>query len=867
MNPRHRFPFKVLRRNLLRSLPSVGLLACALAANPCAAADSGPVVSVTGGSIQGRLLPEDRGAVFRGVPFAQPPIGNLRWREPMPVIPWQGVREAVEPGAPAMQPALGWNDSAAAICSEDCLYLDVWAPKAAARLPVMVWIHGGANVAGAGGFDPLFDGKALISHGVILVVVEYRLGVFGFLAHPELTRESPHHASGNYGILDQVAALQWVHDNIAAFGGDAGNVTIFGQSAGAMDILALMATPLSKGLFQRALSESGPLQKTTASLAEAEQAGATAVGKLGTRDLASLRSVPANDLLKTVTGVSGFTTDGWVFPVAPFDAWKAGREHAVPVIIGSNAVEFPFGGTSEELAKSISDFFGDLAPRALALYGLDGGGKPLADDPLYGNAADQWGSDLFRCLPVILGEWHAASGSPAWEYEFDRAIPPKPRTAHSAELPYVFANQMEAGNKWGGEFQEADHALSAVIQGYWTNFAKTGNPNGPGLPAWDRHDAAARKYIAFTTKAEVVQRENERGPASDLFREALSAPAPSPGAVGSQSVPASDPHFAYDGRFDFSDPASPAVIWEASTVGIDFTGDRLAVKFKGVTGQVFFNAAVDGASSVLALKEGAPEGTFPLAVKGPGPHHLVLFKRTEASAGTARFTGIEIAPGAQVSTPAAPFYRMKMEIYGDSITAGACDEDGDKDQWEDRSTHNAARSWAALTAAEFSADYRNISISGIGLAAGYDDVLMGQVWDRTYPEASSPRADLGKWTPDVVLVLLGDNDDSYPRSKGLPFPSNFQESYAALIHAIRGAYPRAHIVLMNGAMWAGTNSRELGAAWGSVVKRLESMDPAISNFTFVHWTMNHPRASDHRILADELDAWLGRQAFMGPPAR
>jgi para-nitrobenzyl esterase len=485
---------------------------------------SGPVVSVTGGSIRGRLLPEDRGAVYRGVPFAQPPVRELRWREPMPVVPWQGVRDADQPGAPAEQPSQGWNEKAAAASSEDCLYLDVWTPKAAPdRLPVMVWIHGGANVAGAGGFDPLYDGRALISHGVILVVVEYRLGVFGFLAHPALSRESPHHASGNYGILDQVAALQWVRDNIAKFGGDPGNVTVFGQSAGAMDILALMATPLSAGLFHRAIAESGPLQRTTPGLAEAEQAGATATAALGAQDLGFLRSVPARDLMNALHGVSAFTVDGWVFPEAPFDAWKAGREHAVPLIVGSNAVEFAFGGSPDELTKSIREFFGDLAPKALSLYGLDGGGKPAAADPLYGNAADQWGSDLFRCLPAILGEWHAASGRSSWEYEFDRAIAPNPRVAHSAELPFVFGNQMEAGNKWG-EFQEADHALSAKIQGYWTNFAKTGNPNGPGLPVWGRHDAAGRKYIAFATNADVVTRENERGPICDLFREALGGP-------------------------------------------------------------------------------------------------------------------------------------------------------------------------------------------------------------------------------------------------------------------------------------------------------------------------------------------------------
>lgn len=203
-----------------------------------------------------------------------------------------------------------------------------------------------------------------------------------------------------------------------------------------------------------------------------------------------------------------------------------------------------------------------------------------------------------------------------------------------------------------------------------------------------------------------------------------------------------------------------------------------------------------------------------------------------------------------------------MVIIGDSITAGACDEDGDKDQWDDRRTHDAAFSWAALTAAAFSADYQNISISGIGLAAGYDDVLIGQVWDRLYPSAESPKADLAKFVPDVVLVLLGDNDDSYPRDHHLPFPSNFGDNYASLVHAIRAAYPRASIVLLNGGMWAGIHSPQLGSAWATAVSSLESRDPAISHYTFAHWTSNHPRIADHKALADELDTWLRAQPYM-----
>jgi lysophospholipase L1-like esterase len=329
-----------------------------------------------------------------------------------------------------------------------------------------------------------------------------------------------------------------------------------------------------------------------------------------------------------------------------------------------------------------------------------------------------------------------------------------------------------------------------------------------------------------------------------------------------QWVSASDPRFLYSGRFDFSNPLRPVVIWEASTIAVDFDGDRVSVRFMDATDQAFFDASVDGRSSVLALRKGMPGQTISLQVTGSGLHHLVLFKRSEATAGTVGFGGILIAQGAHILAPATPKPLMKIEIFGDSITAGACDEDGDKDQWEDRSTHNAAFSWAAVTAAAFSADYRNISVSGIGLATGYVDIVMGQIWDRIYPSPSSTRVEAGQWIPDVVLILLGDNDDSYPRDKKLPFPINFGEKYAALVQAIRSAYPKAHIVLLNGGMWAGIHSEFLVREWTAVVSRLESGDPAISHFVFAHWTSNHPRIADHRILAGELIGWLKTQPFM-----
>ncbi len=502
-----------------------------MARQTAAAMASEPIVGVTGGAVRGRTLADGRGAVFKGIPFAHPPVGEFRWREPMPVVPWAGTREAAESGPPAPQSPLGWNDQAAAASREDCLYLDVWTPTglSTARNPVMVWIHGGANVAGAGGFDPLYNGTALIAHGVVLVVIEYRLGVLGFFAHPDLTRESPHHSSGNYAILDQIAALQWVRDNIGKFGGDPGNVTVFGQSAGASDTVALMASPLSRGLFSRAISESGaPSAQSTQTLERAEQQGVNAAERLkapGAETLRFLRSMAPGDLLKAMPGFNSFTADGWVFPESPFRVWSAGHEHPVPLIIGSNGVEFPSNGTPDDLRETIRGFFKDLTPRALALYGLSAGAQPQAPDSLYGDTADQLGSDFFRCPAVIHGEWHARAGNPVWEYEFDRAIPPHLKVAHSGDLAYVFGNLYPAGSQ-GGDFRDADRKLSQAIQAYWTNFARTGNPNGPGLPQWPGFEQRNREYLAFTKSAEISTRQNQRGPYCDLFREIMERPSP-----------------------------------------------------------------------------------------------------------------------------------------------------------------------------------------------------------------------------------------------------------------------------------------------------------------------------------------------------
>jgi len=253
------------RKLMLSAFASLALLALV------ASAQEPPAVTVTGGKVQGGTL-KGGGAVFKGIPFAAPPVGDLRWREPMPVQPWTGTRDATHFGARCMQ--------SGADVSEDCLYINVWTPEwpPKARKPVMLWIHGGGNFAGASS-EAIFDGEALAQHGVVLVSVNYRLGVFGFYAHPELTAESKHHASGNYGLMDQVAALQWVRDNIARFGGDPRNVTIFGESAGALDINVLMTSPLAKGLYARLIGESGPVVAPP-SLAEGEKKGLSVAASL-----------------------------------------------------------------------------------------------------------------------------------------------------------------------------------------------------------------------------------------------------------------------------------------------------------------------------------------------------------------------------------------------------------------------------------------------------------------------------------------------------------------------------------------------------------------------------------------------------------
>ncbi len=486
-------------------------------------------VTVTGGQIRGTLL-EKGGAVFKGIPFAAPPLGDLRWREPTSVKSWPGVRDATQSGPPCAQDSY-FIPNAKAVSREDCLYLDVWAPEwpAKSNMAVMVWIPGGGNFAGAGS-APGTDGESLARHGVVLVSINYRLGAFGFFAHPALTRESAHHASGNQGILDQIAALKWVQANITKFGGDPKKVTIFGESAGSLDVGFLMTSPLSKGLFEYAIGDSGAVISVgqPLTLKQAEARGEALVSHLNVASGASLqqlRSLPAADILaaqpnyldqiESVFPSLGATVDGYVFPKAPAEVFAAGKEHRVSLILGNNSGEWiPGEKPPEDLRKALTEHFGSMASQALALYSTQ-------------STAPDWATDAsFRCTAVAQLAWHARAGNPAFEFQFARVPPGRntPGAIHASELNYVFGTLKPEALIPPGDvhFNEADHSISEAMQQYWTNFVKTGNPNGRNLPNWPKFENTTRAYIEFTD-AGPAAREGLRRPFCDLYVDNLKA--------------------------------------------------------------------------------------------------------------------------------------------------------------------------------------------------------------------------------------------------------------------------------------------------------------------------------------------------------
>jgi para-nitrobenzyl esterase len=450
------------------------------------------------GAVEGATSTDAKVRIFKGIPYAAPPVGALRWTAPAPPARWTKIRKATEFGPRCMQGRIYddmvFRDNGP---SEDCLYLNVWTPATSskAHLPVMVWIHGGGFSAGATS-EPRQDGENLARKGVVVVSMNYRLGVFGFFSHAELAKESAHHASGNYGLLDQLAALQWVQRNIAAFGGDRRNVTIFGESAGSFSVSGLMASPLARGLFQRAIGESGALfskTRRTKPLTESEEAHEEFADSLGTHSLNALRGKPADEILQAALKQDRQlffpNIDGYFLPEGVSAVYAGGRQSHVPLLAGWNADEGDFQSffdkaepTAQNFAERAQALFGDQAAAFVKLYPAD------TDDMAKRSAQDYAGDNFIAYSTWKWLEMHAATGkSPLFRYEFDDAPPPaEGDTAssqgayHSAEIEFVF--QVLASKKlpWRSE----DEKVSDLMSSYWTNFAKTGDPNGPGLPQW-----------------------------------------------------------------------------------------------------------------------------------------------------------------------------------------------------------------------------------------------------------------------------------------------------------------------------------------------------------------------------------------------
>ncbi len=448
---------------------------------------------------------------YLGIPFAAPPVGSLRWRPPQPVAPWRGVRAADRFSPACMQRAQSpnsgsWNRGLIN-SSEDCLYLNVWTPASSAseRLPVLVWIYGGGGVSGSTA-EPIYDGNAIAKKGVVVVSMNYRVNVFGWFAHPELAKESPHHTAGNYGSLDQLAGIQWVKNNIAQFGGDPSKITIWGESGGSRSVNFLAASPLLKGLVRGVIAESHTTFGRVLTLAEAESNGVEFANSIGKTSLAALRAAPAEELLeasiKTPQGLNGAIVNGWFLPQDLYTTYSQGKQNDIALITGATndeggnisgigAAAPPGGGGRGAAPDSLATYvawarqtFGDKADTLLKLY-------PARDDA----QAKQAYHDVYRDINFAghrtWARLQSTTGKmPAWIYLFSH-VPPHPEgngnnprapvgAVHFSEVIYVFNNLRMKDYPW----TELDRKVADTLSTYWTNFAKAGNPNGPGLTNW-----------------------------------------------------------------------------------------------------------------------------------------------------------------------------------------------------------------------------------------------------------------------------------------------------------------------------------------------------------------------------------------------
>lgn len=452
---------------------------------------------------------------FKGVPFAAPPVGDLRWKEPQPVKSWEGTRKAIKFGPRAMQPPIfsDMNFRSDGM-SEDCLYLNIWTPGTEKKLPVLVYFYGGGFVAGDGS-EGRYDGENMARKGIVVLTVNYRLGIFGLFSHPDLTKESPHHASGNYGLLDQAAALQWVKNNIAAFGGDPQKITIAGESAGSISVSALMASSLTKELISGAIGESGSLLGSLppVTLSTGEQTGIQFAIFAGVTDLSQLRSLNADSLLKLSSRFGPFrfsmTIDGYFFQKDPLAIYQKGEQAHVPLLVGWNSEEMNYHGvlgndqpTKENFEKAVRRLYGEQASEVLKLYHIEND-----------NEAEQIATDLASDRFIAFSTWLWAdlqartSGKDVYRYYYSRPRPAKrpdnvndiqgmagnkkgivtsisqkeKGAVHSSEIEYAMGNlKYNKVFNWTTE----DYKVSSTLQEYFANFIKSGDPNGTGLPHW-----------------------------------------------------------------------------------------------------------------------------------------------------------------------------------------------------------------------------------------------------------------------------------------------------------------------------------------------------------------------------------------------
>ncbi|WP_374408801.1 carboxylesterase/lipase family protein [Pelagerythrobacter sp.] len=515
---------------LLAGLAGLALTACA---HVPAVGDARPVVDAPAGGLRG--VSEDGVAVFRGIPYAEAPVSDLRWKPPVAKADWDGVRDAGEFGAPCFQPesrptANNIYAEDFGPMSEDCLSLNVWAPEDAQGAPVFVWIHGGALVGGASN-SPIYDGSHLAEQGVIVVSLNYRLGALGFLAHPELSAESREGISGNYGLLDQIEALRWIERNIAAFGGDPGNVTIAGESAGALSVMYLMTSPPAQGLFDKAVMQSSYMVSTPA-LKEArhghpsaESIGTWLQDQLDVTGIADLRAMSARELTDRSTA-AGYptwaTVDGKVLPRQTVESFDRGEQAKVPLLAGFNSGEIrslrrllpPAPATAEEYEAKIRAAYGDSADRYLAAYPsatIDESLLAAGRDALYGWTAQR------------MGEKHAAAGAPAYLYLFDHGYPAADEAGlhafHASEIPFMFGTIWETPGNWPQiPRTEGQRALSDAMVGYWASFARTGMPVAEGHPDWPRF-GGDEAFMVFDDTPSIAR--DVLGDRYDLYEETV----------------------------------------------------------------------------------------------------------------------------------------------------------------------------------------------------------------------------------------------------------------------------------------------------------------------------------------------------------